>query len=946
MKIPAFFGRMLVGAVSLSFLATGPASAQSPSGQCEIVPLRYEQKSLPNGLRLIVIPAPYGAVSMQIVVTGGTRSETLPAEAGMAHLFEHMMFRGTRAFPADVYAATLARIGARQNALSTDDFTNFQTTFASRDLATVVEMEADRFRNLEYSEADLRSLARSIAEEYRRTMSNPTAALFELQRKTALPGHPYGHGRFGTPADIEALPGRLSESHSYFERTYAPDRTTILLVGDVDPAKAMALLEKHWSPWRGGGREQPPPSAPERGKPVAVHLPWPARTQPLIAVSFRSPAFSPASREHLALEMLLEYWFGPRSEIYRRLVVQDERVDRFVADLGSHTDPSLATIFARVVDPRDLTAVRDEILKTVALARRQAIPEEDLQLAISNRNYSFAGALNNLESLADAAARFARFGHVASINHYLCLRRSLEPGFLLETANRRFTDGSLVVTSLSYEPLAEAMKLAPSISRFEEPAPTTNAPPRILVNRQPLVPQLNVKIQFRVGSGHDPAGKEGLASLTAALITGGSTTRLSSDALHDRLFAAGVSLTADVDRETTTLTLSGHRDQWATIADVALQMILEPAFRRDDFRRLRDDQMDRFQALLANDAEVAREKLQERSFRGTPYAHPSVGTRSGILNITLRDSRSFARENYTRDNLAVALTGDVPEELVSRLRTSLAKLPTGVTAAPVVTARPPSGISVEMIPSQGNGAVIALGHPIAVTRTHSDFAALSVARAWFGAHHSPISRLSDRISRARGLNSGAFAYIEAFPRAGSLLTPEPNTVRRNQIFEVFLTPLAPQHAHMALRIALYELRKMISDGLSDAEFEIARDYLLRSLTLASTSQNHQNGQLLDDLWYSKPDFPSSLLDRVARLTRAEVNAAIRKHLSAEDVFITVMTPDVNRLRQSLLEDEFTSISYPTPVSETVVKEDREIGGMLLNIESEDVRGIARSAIFP
>jgi zinc protease len=135
----------LLGLSLLGVTASGLVDA--PAGR--ILPFDASERTLPNGLRVIVVPTGFpNLVSLQIPVQTGSRNEVEPGKSGFAHFFEHMMFRGTKAYPPEAYQAILTKAGARQNAFTSDDFTNYQITFAKEDLETFLKIEADRFLNL------------------------------------------------------------------------------------------------------------------------------------------------------------------------------------------------------------------------------------------------------------------------------------------------------------------------------------------------------------------------------------------------------------------------------------------------------------------------------------------------------------------------------------------------------------------------------------------------------------------------------------------------------------------------------------------------------------------------------------------------------------------------------------------------------------------------------
>ena len=122
----------------------GKTAAKTGSG--DVLPFAAVERTLPNGLKVIVVPTGFpNIVSLQIPVQTGSRNEIEPGKSGFAHFFEHMMFRGTKAYPAEKYQGILTRVGARQNASTSDDFTNYYTTFSKEDLETMLEVEADRW---------------------------------------------------------------------------------------------------------------------------------------------------------------------------------------------------------------------------------------------------------------------------------------------------------------------------------------------------------------------------------------------------------------------------------------------------------------------------------------------------------------------------------------------------------------------------------------------------------------------------------------------------------------------------------------------------------------------------------------------------------------------------------------------------------------------------------
>ena len=144
----------------------------------KIFPYEYSQEDLPNGLRLVTVPTDYpNIVATYIVVQTGSRNEVEPGHTGFAHLFEHLMFRGTEKYSPQQYNEALNRIGASSNAFTSDDLTVYHTTFSKEDLETVLSMEADRFQHLKFAEPEFKTESLAVLGEYNKNSASPFSNL-------------------------------------------------------------------------------------------------------------------------------------------------------------------------------------------------------------------------------------------------------------------------------------------------------------------------------------------------------------------------------------------------------------------------------------------------------------------------------------------------------------------------------------------------------------------------------------------------------------------------------------------------------------------------------------------------------------------------------------------------------------------------------------------------
>jgi len=948
---------MTIGCSGPSAQSTGPAAAP-PN---DVLPFKASETTLPNGLKVIVVPTGFpNLVSVQVSVQTGSRNEVEPGKSGFAHFFEHLMFRGTPKTPPEKYRQIMAKAGARDNASTGDDATHYYSTFAKEDLETILDVYADMFQNLSYPEADFKTEARAILGEYNKNSAEPLEKLFDVQREQFYQAHTYKHTTMGFIKDIENMPNEYAYSKVFFERWYRPQFTTLIVAGDVTPDAVLPLVQKYWGGWKGGSStpveipKEPAPSGPKY-----VHVPWTSDTLPWVTVAFPGPAFDENGKESAAVEMIGAIAFGQTSDLYKKLVVAEQKVDQLLVDTPSSVDSALFTVMARVKNPADAVYVRDQILSAFAAARFGQVPAARLADAKSNTRYSVARTIDSTERVAAVVAAYAPYQRsYKTVNNFYRTLESLEPADLQTTAAKYFTDAGLIVTTLSKDALPAAIAKAPSLqagvtsgtSAAAASSAHVNVPPMpapgaaveggVPIERQKSPsPLINVKLLFNVGSAHDPAGKEGLSALTAAMVTDGGSKALTIDQIDAALYPIAGTFSARADKEMTSITGVIHRDNWQQFLAIVLPQLLDNGWRQEDFERLKTRQMNALVQDLrsSNEEELGKERLQANVFRGTPYGHVAVGTAAGLRALTLDDVKSFARTMYTRANLTVGINGDASDEMVRDLADRLQALPQGPAAARVVVeGRRPSGLEVEILEKDTRAVALSLGFPIDVTRSHPDFVALSVARSWLGEHRLSSGELYQRIREQRGMNYGDYAYIEAFPRGMFQFFPDPNVARSRQLFEIWIRPVVPANAQMSLRIALYELQKLIKSGLTKKQFEETRDYLMKNVYVMTARQDQQLGYALDSKWYGVPEFTGYMRAGLSKLTVEQVNAAIKRHLNAENMSIVIIAKDAQGLKQALVADAFSPIKYDGAKDKALLDEDRLIGAMKLGIPASHV----------
>jgi len=464
-------------------------------------------------------------------------------------------------------------------------------------------------------------------------------------------------------------------------------------------------------------------------------------------------------------------------------------------------------------------------------------------------------------------------------------------------------------------------------------------------NRSPLV---TFRILFTTGAAFDPAGKEGVAALTAAMIAKGGTRALSYDQIVEAMYPMATSFDSQTDKEITAFTGTTHVENLDRYYGLIRQMLLDPGFRQEDFTRLKADALNFLKTSLreGNDEELGKEELYNILYAGQPYGHHNIGTVSSLEKLTLEDVRDFYKKNYTRSNFVLGLAGGYPASFDQKIEADFAKLPTG-TASKKSFDQPKTakGTRIEIIKRETRSTGISLGFPINVKRGDADYPALALVASYLGQHRSSNSYLYQRLREARGLNYGDYAYIEYFPRGMFQFQPDPNLSRSSQIFQIWIRPVEPKNAHFALRAALYEFDKLTREGMPREAFEATREFLSKYSNVLTQTQDAQLGYALDSRYYGTKDFNAYMRESLAKLTLEDVNRAIRKHLKSDALQIVMVTKDAEALRDAIAGNQPSPISYNSPKPKEITDEDKIIEAYRINVKPEDIRIIPVAKVF-
>lgn len=455
-------------------------------------------------------------------------------------------------------------------------------------------------------------------------------------------------------------------------------------------------------------------------------------------------------------------------------------------------------------------------------------------------------------------------------------------------------------------------------------------------NRSPLV---SMRIQFLTGAADDPKGKEGLASLTAAMIAQGGSKNLSYDEITTEFYPMATSFGAQVDKEMTTFVGATHIDNLNKYFEIIRQMLLEPGFRADDFSRLKQNQINYLKTSLrqVNDEELGKERLYNIIYKGHPYEHPNAGLISALEKITVQDVKNFYAKNYTQANLVLGMSGNFDDKFKQEMQTAFNVLPSGSNGTrKIAQPKLADGIKIDIIERETRATAISLGFPIDVNRADKDFPALALVASYLGQHRSSNSYLYQRLREARGLNYGDYAYIEYFPRGMFQFDPDPNLARQSQIFQIWIRPVEPNNAQFALRAALYEFDKLTKDGMTQETFDETREFLSKYVNILTQTQDSALGYELDSKYYGIANFNVYMKSELAKLTLADVNRAIKNHLANQPLRVVMVTKDAANLKNAIVSNAASPIKYNSDKPKAILDEDKIIENYKIALKPEDV----------
>jgi len=873
--------------------------------QRTLPPIPYTQFTLPNGLRVILHEdhsTPIVAVNVWYHV--GSKNE-VPGRTGFAHLFEHMMFQGSKGYNDDYFKA-LQEVGGTLNGSTNVDRTNYWEVVPSNFLERAIFLEADRMGGLleAMTEAKLANQRDVVKNEKRQNYDNRPYGLAGARIAEILypADHPYHWLTIGSLDDLTRA--SMDDVKDFFRRYYTPNNASLVIAGDIKPAEARRLVEKHFGPIKRGPAVQPVRAAQPRLNGAVRQGMEDRVSSPRVSIVWHTvPALS---RDEAPLDVLAAVLGrGKNSRLYRTLVYERQIAQDISANNNSR---ELAGTIQITATPRrgvSLDSLEAAIDREIAAIIASPPAESELQRAY---NASEAALIYSLQTVggfggkSDQLNEYAVYtGNPGYFEQDLARYRAVTPAEVQRVAKSFLTPNRLIftVTPRAREPQAARAGAGtsggaqPNTEAGDEetaagarnlnaslpaggPDPSFTLPSvqrrklsnglDVLIVEHHELPVVTMNLLVKAGSAADPADRAGLATVTADLMDEGTTSRSALE-ISNQLASIGANLTSAADWDSNRLTLTTLTRHLEPALAVFSDVLQNPAFAANEVNRIRAS---RLQAL-AQDRDVATNIAADVYAallygRTHPYGHSQSGTEASLGALTADQLRSFHGGFYRPNNAALIVVGDViPDRVVAQLERALGGWKAG--PVPEVKVDAPAAerdrTTIYVVDRPGAAqSVINIGHVGASRSTPDYFTRLVLNQILGGAF---VSRVNLNLREDKGYSYGArttFTY-----RRG----PGP-----------FLASAGVQTAVTKESVAefLKELRGIRGDiPVTQRELDEAKQSLVRGFPRTFETPAQIATRLADVVLYGLPDdYFNGYIAGIQKVTTADVarvaNAAI------------------------------------------------------------------------
>jgi zinc protease len=880
--------RFFAAFLFFSFVQGGFAAGAAPQKAYTVGGI--SEYRLPNGLRVVTLPDPgMETITVHMTYFVGSRHEGY-GEKGMAHLLEHMLFKGTARHP-DV-KHELVRHGARYNgSTSNDRTTNYETLPASEaNLDWALGMEADRMVHSRVSKADLGSEMTVVRNEFEMGENNSGGVLFERMLQLAFPWHNYGNPIIGSRSDIEQVP--IEKLQAFYRTWYQPDNALLIVAGRIDEKRALAAVARHFGALPKPPRKLPAfyTQEPTQDGEREVTLRRVGESQ-LVQAMYRVPAASDPT--YPAIDVLASILGDvPAGRLHRALVQKGLATHVWGAERGLH-DPGIAYFGAALAKDGNVSAAKDALLAVTEGIAKEPITQEELERARTSLLNDFEKSQLDTGALVRAISEFAAVGdwrlyflyrdrlqkvtladvQAAAEHYFKPANRVL--GFFIPTdaPDRAEIPGvpDLQAALKDYRGgetlrLGEAFDATPQNIEARLVRKTlANGIQVALLPKKTRGGRVVATLSLHWGDEKSLHNREVACSLAGSMLMHG-TQRLTRAQLKD----AFEKLNASVAVSGEGASLQVRRENLAPALRLIAEVLKEPSFPPEEFDELKRAALLGAESQRSDPSALAGVQLARRLDdypKGHPNYTPSIDERIALLKAaTLDDAKACYRDLYGATGADFAAVGDFDaNELASlvgdlfggwRTPQPFERVASRYFDRPAVEDALPT-------PDKAN-AVLRAGLNVKMRDDDPDFAAMVLANYLLGGNST--ARLAARVREKEGLSYSTYSTFSSSP------FDEAASLRVSSIF-------APQNRARVEAAIRDEIARAVRDGFTPQEVEAGKKSLLDARRL-SRAQDASLVSRLGSYLFAKRTFAwdIDLENKVAALTADQVNAVLRRYV--------------------------------------------------------------------
>lgn len=761
---------------------------------------------LPNGMRVLTRELHHAPLVSAMVWYGvGSRNEA-PGQTGYSHFLEHMMFKGTAKFPYGVLEEGVKRRGGMWNAFTSYDFTAYYEVLPARHVEFALEVEADRMVNMHLDD-DLTVRERGIIVSEREGRENsPHFWLFEAFMQEAYRDFPYRHAVLGHKDDIRATTAKGLAEH--YRRYYRPNNATLVVTGDFQTEQLLELVHKHFGQLQKGEEvgalaATEPEQTEERR--VTVRRAGP---NPYMTAGYKIPgAAHPDQPALTVLSALLSGGpsfsmmgggasMGRSSRLYRKLV-NGGLATNASAYPWSLQYPGLFMCNAMPTPGTKPEQLEEALFAEIEALRQERVPKDEFDRAMKQVRAQFMYGMESTMNQAAMLGAAALTKGVEKFDRALEELEAVTPDDVLRAAQtyldpQRRTVGwflpeagaapaakpaAATVAAPEAETGSTPEYQKPAERKVEAPAPgrrgkilDTNRIVRrelpggmtLLVYPAESIPSVFVRVQLEAGAVHDPAGRPGVAQMTAQLLNRGSR-QFTAEELALRTDAMGMSVRVDAGRETAVGSLKCLPEDLSAGMEILAEVLRHPTFPADELERMRERFLAAVREANNDTRSVAAKRLGELLYpEGHAYRAPVSGTEESLRAIAQEDLAAFHSAHYGTAGAVVTVVGSVnPDEVFQALARAFDGCSRGTGRREIAPVAAVAAGQEHVVVEGKSQTDIALGWPL-VDRSHPDYLALEFLATLFGGNGTPASsRLFRDVREKHGVSYYQYASFGA-----------------------------------------------------------------------------------------------------------------------------------------------------------------------------------------